>query len=474
MPAGGVGERAEQRAALARLAHERAIDSRVGDWLAACEQDATLTADPLAPQAVNLREIRWTYDRAVKLPASLVEETARHTGAARHAWAAARKHDDFASFAPLLARHVELARQRADCWGWASGGEAWDALAEDYEPDCPARVIEAVFTPLRQRLVELVGRFLEIPGRPAANPAAGIPIDPTAQVGMLREIAAAIGFDFSKGRLDTAAHPFSGSIHPTDVRITTRFDEGNVLEPLSGTLHEAGHGMYTQGQPLEHDHTPMGDAVSLAIHESQSRTWENFVGRSPAFWRWCLPILKGHLGASVAHLSERDVLWATNHVQPTFIRVEADEVTYNLHIMVRFEIERALIGGDLSVDDLPGAWNEKYRDVLGLDVPDDRRGCLQDVHWSSGAFGYFPTYTLGTLYAAQFFEAALHAIPDLHDQFAAGQFTGLCEWQRQHIHSQGKRYRSPQLCEAVTGHALSSEPLVRHLESRLDMLASLG
>ncbi len=473
MPAGAAADRAQQRALLARLVHERVTDPRVGDWLAACEQDASPHGDPLSPQAVNLRELRWQYDRATKLPASLVEETARHASAARHAWIAAKKNNDFAAFAPALRRHVELARQRAECWGWDERGEPWDALAEDYEPDCPARAIEAVFTPLRDRLVALVARFLELPNRPTRSPVAGMPIDPAKQDGLLREVVATIGFDFNCGRLDTSAHPFSSSTHPTDVRLTTRYDEDNVLEPLSAAMHEAGHGLYSQGQPLEHVHTPMGEHVSLAIHESQSRTWENFVGRCPQFWRWCLPILKRHLGAAVAGLSRRDVLWAMNFVQPTLIRVEADEVTYNLHIMIRFELERALIGGDLDVSDLPAAWNAKYREYLGAEVPDDRRGCLQDVHWAGGAFGYFPTYALGNLYAAQFFEAVLEAIPELHDQFAVGRFADLLAWQRQHIHSQGKRHRSPALCEAITGKPLSPEPLLRHLEGRLEMLASL-
>jgi carboxypeptidase Taq len=257
------------------------------------------------------------------------------------------------------------------------------------------------------------------------------------------------------------------------VRITTRFHEDNVNDALGSTMHESGHGIYEQGLPAEHIGTPRGESVSLGIHESQSRMWENQVGRSRSFWNWCQPKLQEFFGSATGRLDVNTVYGGANIVRPDFIRVEADEATYNLHIMVRFEIERALMTGDLAPADIPGVWNERYKAFLGLDVPDDRRGCLQDIHWSGGSIGYFPTYTLGNLYAAQFFEKALEDMPDLLEQFERGEFGGLKDWLNRSIHTRGQQYRAAELCEHVTGKPLSAEPLLRHLEGKLKPLYAL-
>ena len=249
--------------------------------------------------------------------------------------------------------------------------------------------------------------------------------------------------------------------------MTTRFHEANVNDALGSTMHEVGHGLYEQGLLTKHIGTPMGRAVSLGIHESQSRMWENQVGRSESFWRWCHPLLKEHFGASVSSLSFDDVYGGANIVKPDFIRVEADESTYNMHIMIRFELERAILAGDLEVKDIPDAWNTKYRDYLGLKVLDDSKGCLQDIHWSMTSMGYFPTYTLGNLYCAQFFEKAVEEHPGMVEAFAQGDFGTLLTWLRSNIHEQGRKYRAADLCEVVTGKPLSAEPLLRHLESKL-------
>jgi carboxypeptidase Taq len=255
--------------------------------------------------------------------------------------------------------------------------------------------------------------------------------------------------------------------------MTTRFTETCVNDALGSTMHECGHGIYEQGLLEQHIGTPMGEAVSLGIHESQSRMWENQVGRSHAFWAWCFPKLKDFFGSAASRLSFDEFYQAANIVEPGFIRVEADEATYNMHIMVRFEIERALMKGDMKVADIPGVWNTKYKDYLALTVPDDRRGCLQDIHWSMTSMGYFPTYTLGNLYAAQFFEKVQSEIPDLQQQFERGEFASLRKWLNTNIHAQGQRYRAAELCKVVTGKEISADPLMRHLEGKLKPIYGL-
>ncbi|MCC7204567.1 MAG: carboxypeptidase M32 [Phycisphaeraceae bacterium] len=479
MPPGGVEHRSRQTSLMSRLAHQMLIDEEVGRCLQACEDDPALKSAPLSDQAVNLRELRHVYDRARRVPSELVEEISRVTSLCVHAWTQARQKNDFASFAPWLEQVVTLVRKQAQCLSAAerasetpSGGHLWDALADGYEPGCTAAEVRRVFDPLRPRLVDLVQRLLDGPKKPK-NHLASRPIPIPAQQAFVRQVAQRIGFDFHRGRLDVSAHPFCSGFHPTDVRMTTRYREDGLLESLGGVLHESGHGLYDQGLPPEHHGTPRGSAVGLAIHESQSRTWENFVGRSRPFWQWCWPLMQQHLDAQLDGLSLDDVYESVNLVQRSLIRTESDEATYNLHIMIRFELELALIDGSLSVRDLPGAWNEKYRACLGIEVPDDARGCMQDIHWSIGSLGYFPTYTLGNLYAAQFFQAARAAIPDLDAHFAAGDFAPLLAWLRKNIHQQGMRHRSHDLCVMITGRPLSADPLLDHLTTKFSPLHGL-
>ncbi len=466
MPPGGLEHRSRQLAQLARLHHGLMTDQRLGELLEACESDRRLLADPSGPPAVNVREVRRRYDRLTRLPASLVEELAQTTSLAHHEWAEARRESSFARFRPWLEKIVDLTRRKAECFGWPQGGEPWDALAEDYEPGCTAAAVEAVFGPLRSRLQALVSDLLGGP-RGLSNGFAALRLPVATQDRFVRFVAERLGFDFSRGRLDQSAHPFCGGTHCHDVRMTTRFREDGVLDALGSTMHESGHGIYEQGLPPEHVGTPMGTAVSLGIHESQSRMWENQVGRSRAFWAWLHPTLGDFLGSAAARLSLEDCYGGVNVVEPDFIRVEADEATYNLHIMVRFDLERALMRGELEAAEIPLQWNELYREYLGLEVPDDRRGCLQDVHWSAGSIGYFPTYTLGNLYAAQFFEKARADLPDLDRQFAQGDFAPLRRWLNRNIHAHGQRYRAADLCMHVTGRPLSADPLLRHLEGKL-------
>jgi carboxypeptidase Taq len=466
MPARSVEYRSRQLAELARIVHEMRTVSRIGDLLSACEADGDLMQDPLRPEAVNVRELRRGYDRRTRLPASLVAEEAKLASLGQHVWMEARRESKFEHFRPMLEQIVALVRRKAECYGWAEGGEPWDALAEDYEMGCTAAGVERVFTPLRDRLQALLRDLMGSTTPPEDDfNRLELPID--QQMKFVRFAAEQIGFDFSRGRLDVSTHPFCSGTNCNDIRLTTRFQEFNVNDALGSTMHEAGHGIYEQGLVYEHVDTPMGDFVSLGIHESQSRMWENQVGRSRAFWTWLHPKLSDFFGERVKGLSFDSVYGAANIVRPSLIRVEADEATYNMHVMIRFGLERSILSGDLDIADLPAAWNEAYRTYLDLEVPDDARGCLQDVHWSSAAFGYFPTYTLGNLYCAQFFEKALADIPDLTQQFERGRFDALRVWLNEQIHAQGCRFRPGELCEHVTGKPLSADPLMRHLEGKL-------
>ena len=472
MPPRGVEHRSRQLAQLASIHHHLATDPRIGDLLDACESDQRLVGVATAPEAVNIREVRRRYERHKKLPAELVEELAKVSSLAHHVWAEARKASDFDRFRPWLEKIVELNRRKADCYGWSDDGEPWDALAEDYETGCTAADVQAVFTPLRKRLQDFLSDLMASSTRPS-NTFNEITLPIEQQEKFVRDVSKHIGFDYSRGRLDRSTHPFCSGTHCHDVRLTTRFHEANVNDALGSTMHESGHGIYEQGLLAEHIGTPMGHAVSLGIHESQSRMWENQVGRSREFWVWCMPKVTEYFGDAVASLGLDDLYGGANIVKPDFIRVEADELTYNMHIMIRFEIERAIMRGDLAVRDIPGVWNRTYKEYLDLDVPDDRRGCLQDIHWSSGDIGYFPTYTLGNLYSAQFFEAALEAMPDLLEQFEKGEFGGLKKWLNENIHAHGRRYRAADLCRTVTGKPLTADPLLRHLERKLRPLYGL-
>ncbi|MBL6997821.1 MAG: carboxypeptidase M32 [Phycisphaerales bacterium] len=473
MPKKGIEYRANQISLTSRMHHELSTDDEIGDLLEACETDGELVSDCTSATAVNVREIRHRYDRATKLPSALVEEEAMLSSRGQNAWAEARKNNDFTAFQPWLEKIVDLLQRKAECYGWADGGEPWDALAEDYEPGCTAASVSEVFTPLRDRLQTLLDEIMGSETKPS-NAFNEIALPINQQKEFVRAIATQIGFDFDAGRLDESTHPFCSGTHCRDVRLTTRFHENNVNDAIGSTMHEAGHGIYEQGLLFSNAGTPMGYAVSLGIHESQSRMWENQVGRSEAFWKWCHPKMNEFFGDATSSLTFDDVYGGANIVNPDFIRVEADEATYNMHIMIRFELERMMMKGDLAVADLPEAWNSRYKEYLGIDVPSDTKGCLQDIHWSMTSMGYFPTYTLGNLYCAQFFEKAMEAIPNMYEQFALGEFGELKTWLNENIHQRGQQYRAAELCEVVTGKALSADPLMRHLESKLRPLYGLA
>jgi carboxypeptidase Taq len=469
MPRNGSALRGDQMALVARLTHEMTTDPRVGECLNAIE-GSPLVASPESPEAINVREIRRTHDRAVKLPKELVEELARVTTRAQQVWQEARARNDFPAFQPWLEKIVALKKREADAVGYKE--HPYDALLDEYEPGATAKQIRAVFAALSAELIPLIaaiGQSKRVPRREILE--RDYPVN--AQQAFAREAAAAIGFDFEAGRLDVTTHPFCSGIGPGDCRITTRYNARFFNEAFFGVLHEAGHGIYDQGLLVKHFGTPLGTYCSLGIHESQSRLWENQVGRGRPFWRHFYPKAQKAFPAVLGNVNQDEFYFAINAVRPSFIRVEADEATYNLHIILRFELELGLLTDDLKPADLPGAWNERFTKMFGLTPPDDRQGCLQDIHWSMGGLGYFPTYTLGNLYAAQLMDAAPVQLPGLLDDFARGEFGRLKGWLNEKVHRQGRSHRSDELCRRITGEGLRHAPLIAYLTDKYGRLYDL-
>jgi len=512
MPPGAATHRGSQMALLAGLHHERATDPRIGDLLLIVE-GSSLVSDHESVAAVNIRELRRSYDRRVRLPKTLVEELARTTSLAQGEWVTARAANDFARFRPWLERILQLKREESACLQSALGftpahnapggkppvshadstldpaavGQAapvsvYDPLVDEYEPGARSAQLAVLFQELRRELVPMVLAITDAIRRRTAGHPAGLNMSashgsdgeavlkrfyPRERQKVFGEgVAAAIGFDFRRGRLDVTAHPFCSGVGPGDCRITTRYDEHHFTEAFSGILHEVGHGLYEQGLDVAHYGTPMGEAVSLGVHESQSRLWENAVGRGRAFWKYWFPLARSIFHEALADVTLDQFHAALNHVAPSLIRVSADEATYNLHIIVRFELEQELLSGNLPAADLPAAWNQKYQETLDVTPPDDAAGCLQDIHWSAGLIGYFPTYTLGNLYAAQLFTQAQTDLGGLDQAFARGDFRGLLEWLRASVHRHGQRYRPATLIERVCGRKPDHRPLIEALRQK--------
>jgi carboxypeptidase Taq len=470
MPPSGGAYRGRQLALLAGLHHDRITDPKLDDLLAAVE-GSPLAADPDSSEAVNVRELRRVYDRACRLPRGLVEELANITALAQQAWAVARRRADFGRFRPWLEKVVALKRREAE--SLAGTPVAYDALLEEYEPGARAEALARLFAALREELAPLLAAIVGARRQP--DPSLLTRRYPVQrQRRFVQEVAAAVGFDFRAGRLDSTTHPFFAPIGPGDVRITTRYGLYRFGEGLFATLHEVGHGLYEQGLPVEHHGTPLGQAPSLGLHESQARLWENAVGRSHGFWRHFFPLARKTFPTVLRDVALDDFFFALHHVTPSLNRVLADEVTYNLHIMIRFELEQALLAGELRPAELPGAWNEAHRRYLGVVPADDAEGCLQDGHWAAGMFGYFPTYTLGNVFAAQLMARAIQELGDLERPFAAGQFGELLDWLQRNVYAPAGRYPAARLIERVTGSPSDHGPLVRALWRKYGEVYGVG
>ncbi|TCM78363.1 carboxypeptidase M32 [Rhodovulum steppense] len=461
MPKGAAQQRADEMGALESVLHARRTDPRVGAWLAAVEEGAL---DPAG--RAQLRHIRRSHARATKLPDRLSAEIARVTSRAQGIWAEARAADDVAHFLPILTEVVRLKREEASAL--AEGGSLYDALLDDYEPGATAAGLAAMFDRMRPRLVELRERIMGS-GRAPAALSGHFPTE--GQMVLAREVASHFGYDWRHGRLDRSVHPFtSGS--GTDVRITTRVDEAEPLGCLYSTLHEVGHGAYEQGIEPSYRLTPLGAGVSMGVHESQSRIYENQLGRSRAFCGWLHGRMTEIFGSSGA--PDPDAFYAAvNRVHSGFIRTEADEVHYNLHIMLRFDLERDLIAGRLEVADLEEAWNARFLADFGLAVDRPSNGVLQDVHWSVGLFGYFPTYTLGNVYAGCLYTALRAAVPALDDDLARGHAEPATAWLAAQVQRHGGLYLPAETIERACGFAPHEGPLMDYLDAKFGALYDL-
>ncbi len=465
MPDGGADARARQLSTLQTLAHEQFTADAIGDLLNdAAAHVADRDSDSHAARLVQVT--RREYERARKLPADLVAKLSEVTSRAKQAWKHARTEDDFDHFGPYLERIVDLSRQKAEALGYDD--EPYDALLDEYEPGMPTETVAATFRALRRDLVPIVDAIAA--QEPPEDAFLHQPYAPDRQKAFGERVIAAFGYDFDRGRQDLSAHPFTASFSVNDVRLTTRYAPDFFPSGFFATLHEAGHGLYEQGIDPALERTPLAEGASLGLHESQSRLWENLVGRSRPFWNHYYGDLQDRFPAALGPVSRSSFYRAINKVEPSLIRVEADEVTYNLHIMLRFELERALIEGDLAVADLPGAWNETMEDYLGLRPDTDADGVLQDVHWALGAIGYFPTYALGNLMSVQIFDRCRDDIPALGAQIAEGQFEPLLTWLRTHLHQHGRKFEAPELLHRITGSALGADAWLDYIRTKYGAL----
>jgi len=464
LPLDSADQRAAQRATLADVQHAAATDPRIGELLSFLEKGGLL-AERSDDQRVVIHWARRDYDRTTKLPADFVREKAEQGSRGYHAWKAAREKADFALYAPVLQKNLELAQREAVYLGF--GDKPYDYMIDRHDPGMTAATTEVLFDELKKELVPLVRQITGSSVKAKTDLLRGFSVDEQAL--FLREVTERIGFDYGRGRIDKSIHPFCSGTG-ADIRMTTRFDPENPLDSLFSSIHETGHGLYEQGTRADQHHTALGQAVGMGVHESQSRLWENQVARSRGFWRFFEPKMRERFPAQLRGVSSDDLYLAINSVAPTLIRVDADEVTYNLHIVLRFELEKKLFAGTLAVADLPAAWNAASRELLGLEPANDREGVLQDVHWSDGAFGYFPSYCIGNMMAAQLWYHVLTLRPQLEEDFVRGDFSWLLNWLRENVHLQGKRYDTLALVKRATGEPLSPKWLIRYLKERYSTL----
>ena len=461
MPSEGAEARGNQLATLQRMAHVKSITPEMGQLLEDLQREAQ-GLDPDSDEARLIKVAKHDYDIVVKVPPDFTSEFYKVTALAYNAWQQARAESDFSKFQPHLERVVDLGRQYVEFF--APYEHAYDPLLDRFEPGMKTAEVKAIFDALRPQQVELLQAIAD---RPQVDDSfLYLEYDEQKQWDFGVEVITKYGYDWQRGRQDKSPHPFTTSFSISDVRITTRVDRNYLPMALFGTLHECGHGLYELGINRAYERTPLANGASLALHESQSRTYENLVGRSLPFWEHFYPRLQEIFPAQLGNVDLETFYKGINKVEPSLIRVEADEATYNLHIMLRLELEIALIEGSLEVKDLPEVWNTRMDEYLGVTPPDDASGVLQDVHWSSGLMGYFSTYALGNLISAQLWEKLNADVPDLDDQFRRGEFGDLLEWMRTHVHQHGRKFEPQELVERVTGSKIDPAPYMRYLTNK--------
>ena len=463
MPPRGGPARAEALATLEHISHEIFVSAETGRLLDAAET-ALDGAEPDSDDVRLVRVTRRRWEKARCVPSDLAADLARSASIGQEAWVEARKRSDFSAFVPYLTRNLELARSYVDC---LEGFDcAYDALLDDYEPAMQSAQVQVLFSELKAELVPLIATLTEHQENVDDSWLHHeVPI--ATQRELVGQVVALMGFDPTGWRMDDAVHPFATGFGNADIRVTTRWDERYFPSGLYGAMHEVGHGLYEEGIADSLQRTPLGHAESLGLHESQSRLWENVVGRGRSFCGVLAPRVAQAFGGPLAGLDGQTLYQAVNKIKPSYIRVEADEATYSLHIVLRFELEQELIEGRLAVSDLPEAWNSRFKQYLGLDVPDDARGVLQDVHWSAGLIGYFPTYALGNLIAGQLWERVGADVPDLSQRIAAGELAPLREWLREHVHRHGAKFPTQELLQRVVGGPIAVQPFISYLRTKL-------
>ncbi|HOV37158.1 MAG TPA: carboxypeptidase M32 [Spirochaetales bacterium] len=467
LPGKGIEERAEQISAVETLIHEKIISPKTQDILEAAfnAEEMEQTSDPFI-QAAFLREWKRTHERAVKIPSRLVSRFAHATSIGQARWAKAREESSYSLFKPFLKEILVLSREIASALGYKDS--PYDPLLDGYEPGMRGKEIAAVFDQLQKELLPLLKELLKLP-KPKTD-FLYLPMSKEDQERFGKRILEAMGFPWDRGRLDISAHPFTTTLGSDDVRITTRYNPNYFPTSLFGIIHEGGHALYELGFSSFIRGTILADGISMGIHESQSRFWENCIGRSVPFWKYWYPILQKEYISALESVPLKDFLQAVNRVEASPIRIEADEVTYPLHILLRFRLEKALIENSLDLEDLPDAWNDGMEELLGIKPRNDSEGVLQDIHWSMGNFGYFPTYALGTLYAAQFYAALLREKPGVVQEIERGDYRSLLSWLQEGIHTHGRVYLADELCRRITGSSLDPGWFIQYVRDKYQVL----
>lgn len=461
MPSGGAEARSEQLAMLKGMRHQMLTEPQIEEWLAAAEENDELDEWRRA----NVREMRRNWLHASCVPARLVEAMSRKGSECEIVWRTARKEDDFARLTPYLEEVLALVREVADIKAEAFGVSPYDALLDQFEPGGSSAKLDVLFDDLAEFLPPFLERVLERQNRRPESQLPQGPFSESRQKSLAEQLMAAWGFDFDHGRLDTSHHPFCGG-YPDDVRLTTYYSEDNFLRAIMAVLHETGHALYSRGLPADWRGQPVGKARGMGVHESQSLFVEMQIGRSRAFVEWAAPLYREAFGGDGQAWSVGNLHRVKTNVERSLIRVDADEVTYPAHVILRYRLETAMIAGDLEIEDLPAAWNEGMEELVGITPDDDRTGCMQDIHWMDGTFGYFPTYTLGALMAAQLFDAARRDVGDVDEAVRAGEFSVLLDWLREHVHSRGCRLETDELLREATGSGLDASYFKEHLRQR--------